>query len=680
MIDVITPEDYTAMVERLNELSYNYYYLGESDYPDEYWDRDYRKILDFENAYPDLAVPNSPTKRIGFSGSSTFDKVEHTSKMQSLDNVFTRDELIQWLRNNAKSRVVGVELKCDGLAIALHYEEGKLIRALTRGDGMIGEDVTINVLTIKNIPHYFPKDDFFTGEVRGEVVIRHEDFILLNEQRRLDGEEPFVNPRNAAAGAIRQSDPKLCARRRLTFVAYTCLPTDIDRLYDPDDFGQITQGGLMNYLKNSGFMTASLGYYFALTDNAIAPLRRITHASIFSTDIEEWVDALLEKYTAKRESFDYAIDGLVFKVDLVEYHTRTDSKAPGWAIAYKFPAEEKTSELLYVTWQVGRTGIHTPVATIEPIHLCGVTIENITLHNPDFIKRMNIKPGCKLTIIRSGDVIPKVVGASGGDIDITPPHSCMSCGTPLKWTQSKKQIYCPAKGTCPEQLIQFWENFASRSAMNIIGLSVETITLLVSNGLLDGDLKSVYRLHELRHDILELGGWSDISTRNLIYAIDDSRNTTKQRVITALGIPGFGSNSAKIIARTYPSIAELPQVPGSEIAKIRGFGPISGMEWDTYWATNPDFKDLLDELTVTDDNTVVESTGYFAITGKLPEISRKDLERVLNRYGASLSNNINEDLRGIFVGEKPSSKLLKARKLGIPELGFEDLERLDEIQ
>lgn len=678
MKDLITNEDYLAMVDRLNDLSYNYYYLGQSDYPDEWWDRDYRKILNFENEFPQLAVPNSPTKRIGFTGTSTFNKVEHRFKMQSLDNVFSAKELLEWVAEHAKNKVVSVDLKCDGLAISLIYEDGKLIRAVTRGDGSIGEDVTNNVLTIKNIPHYFPKDDLFTGEIRGEIVIRNEDFVLVNDERILDGLEPFTNPRNAAAGAIRQTDPKECAKRRLTFVAYTCLPDDLDRMYDPEDHDEATQTGLMNYLEHVGFMTAKLNIFFAYCNNMIALVKKISHAGYWNHEPEEYLQKILDEQLDKRGLNDYAIDGLVFKVDVVKYHTRTDSKAPTWAIAYKFPAEEKKTQMLYINWQVGRTGIHTPVAVVEPIHLCGVTIENITLHNPDFIARNNIKYNSILTIIRSGDVIPKVVAAEGGKNDITPPSRCISCETELLWTPSKKQIYCPSS-SCPDQLILNWENFVSRLAMNVIGLSVETITALVRNGYLDSNFESLYRLWDYRVDILELDGWSDISTNNLIDAIDKSRTTTKQRVITALGISGIGSSNAKLIARSFPTLKELPYVRGEDIAKIRGLGLVTGQEWDKFWSVDwrvRSYHNLLEELTVTDDGDIEKIEGRYAITGKLPEISRKDLERVLTSKGFELTDTINSELLGIFVGDKPSSKLLKARKLGIPELSFQDLDKI----
>lgn len=652
----MTYSEYQTLVAKLNQLCRAYYEDNDSSYPDELYDQDYRKLVEYEKANPNEILEDSPTQRVGYFKSTPFAKVPHTAKMQSLDNVFNAEELIEWKSKYAPNQEVTAEVKCDGLSLAIRYVNGKLVQAVTRGDGNIGEDVTENVKTIDNVPVVLK--DTFTGEIRGEVLITIADFNALNEEREELGEPLFANPRNAAAGALRQIDPEVCRQRKLSFFAYSVLPRGRTTFIS---LGVETQEDAMRYLLSNGMEVAySVG---------------TIPAEGYSPEVMKvWLDELLEH----RRGSIYEIDGIVFKVNKLSLQTRTDSKAPKWAIAYKFPAEERTVPLLNVVWQVGRTGLQTPVAVIPPTSLCGVTIENITLHNPDFIKRNNITIPGRITIIRSGDVIPKVVGAEPDGQPVPIPTTCACCGTDLNWTATEKQIYCP-NPKCETKLVLFWENFASRLAMNVIGLSVETIKELVKAEYLTHRLDSLFLLYGFKDNIKEWDGWSDVSTMNLINAIENAKTTDKQRVITALGIEGIGASNAKLIARTFKTLSELPDVTVEQISAIRGLGDVIAESWVRFWGNDShreSYLEMLKVLTVVDDGNLQEVKGKYAITGKMSEISRKDLERVLNSKGYDLTNTTSADLKGLFVGDKPSSKLAKAEKLNIPILSFEDLDKI----
>lgn len=667
-------DDYKDLVDKLDRLSKAYYEENDSSYPDELYDREYRQLLEFEKLNPTDILPNSPTQRVGYFKSTPFEKVKHRLKMQSLDNVFTPAELSEWVVKNPHTAYICIEPKCDGLALDLYYENGILKRAATRGDGYIGENVTANVLHVENIPTKMK--DRYTGNVRGEVLIPKWAFKLVNEMRLADGEEPFSNPRNAAAGALRQIDPEECRKRRCEFIAYSLLPAD--DIPSPERYdGQITQ---MRWLSEQGFTTVpSLGLFRfqfkpAIDTSNIDPTNYDAMPEMWKEHIEE----TLKRLELNRHAAPYETDGLVFKLVDTGLHTRTDAKTPRWAVAYKFPAEQRKVELLDVVWQSGRTGIQTPVAIITPTYLGGVTIENITLHNPDFIKRNNITIPGTLTIIRSGDVIPKVIAAEPQGEPVPIPTQCSSCSTPLLWTTTQKHIYCP-NIDCEAKLVLFWENFVSRTNMNVYGLSIERIKLLCAAGLLTSRLDSLFQLEQHAESIRQWDGWSDLSTNNLIDKIKLSTTTDKQRVISSLGIEGIGLSNAKLIARTFKTLAELPDVTAEQISTIRGLGDVIGEAWVQFWKDDTkreSYLSMLKYLNVTDDNTLNEVKGKYAMTGKMAEISRKDLERVLNGKGYELTDTINASLKGLFVGDKPSSKLAKAQKLGIPLLTFEDLSKI----
>lgn len=666
--------EYIALVAKLNHLSKAYYEENDSSYPDEHYDREYRQLLEFEKLNPAEIVSDSPTQRIGFFKNTPFEKVQHRLKMQSLDNAFTPAELSEWVVKNPHNQYICVESKCDGLALDLYYENGILKQAVTRGDGYIGENVTANALSISNIPTKMK--ECFTGNVRGEVLISKSSFKQINKEKIFNGEEPFVNPRNAAAGALRQLDPVECRKRRCEFIAYSLLP--IGDIPSPSDCeGQVTQ---MAWLRKQGFLTVPILDLFRFQFKPFIDTSNIDPADYDSMpDMwREYIEELLKRLESHRIQSPYEIDGLVFKLVDTRLHTRTDAKTPKWAIAYKFPAEERRVELLDVVWQVGRTGVQTPVAIIEPTYLGGVTIEHITLHNPDFIKRTNITIPGTLIIIRSGEVIPKVVGAEPKGNPVIIPTQCSCCNTTLQWTETQKQVYCP-NVACEAKLILFWENFVSRSNMNIIGLSIETVKQLCASGLLTPQLDSIFQLEQHVDTIKQWDGWSDSSTANLIYAINKSLTTDKQRVISALGIEGIGASNAKLIARAFKSLAELPFVTAEKIYEIRGLGEVIAESWVQFWSDatkRESFLSMLQYLNVVDDNLLHEVKGKYAITGTMPEISRKDLERVLNAKGYDLTDTINGQLKGLFVGNKPSSKLGKAQKLGIPILSFEDLGKI----
>ena len=670
----MTLAEYQALVVKLNQLSKAYYEDNDSSYPDEMYDREYRQLIEFEKANPLQILVISPTQRVGFFQNTSFAKVKHRLKMQSLDNAFTPAELSEWVVKNPHQQFICVEPKCDGLALDLYYDNGILKQALTRGDGTIGEDVTANVLMISNVPTRMK--DRYSGNIRGEVLIPKWAFEIINEERIEAGEEPFANPRNAAAGALRQTDPEECRKRRCEFIAYTLLPTG--NIPNPEFYeGQIVR---MKWLRDQGFATVPSLEMFRFQFKPEIDTSNIdpTNYDAMPEMWKEHIEGLLTRLEIHRRESPYEIDGLVFKIVDTRLHTRTDAKTPKWAIAYKFPAEEKQVPLLDVVWQVGRTGMQTPVAVIEPTHLGGVVIENITLHNPDFIKRNNITIPGVLTIIRSGDVIPKVVGSEPVGRAVPIPVRCACCDAVLNWTTTYKQIYCP-NPKCEDKLVLFWENFASRLAMNVIGLSVETIKELVKADYLTQRIDSIFVLYGLKDNIKEWDGWSDVSTMNLINAIEKSKTTDKQRVITALGIEGIGASNSKLIARTFKTLAELPDVTAEQISAIRGMGGVVADSWVQFWSdvsNRESYLEMLKLLNVIDDGVLQEVKGKYAMTGKMPEISRKDLERVLNSKGYDLTNTISVDLKGLFVGDKPSSKLAKAQKLGIPLLAFEDLDKI----
>lgn len=558
-----------SLREQIQQHNYRYYVLDDPGVPDAEYDRLFRELRALEEKHPQLVTPDSPTQRVGAKPDGGFAEVAHELPMLSLDNAFNAEDLQAWVRR-INERLEGedsarlsfaCEPKLDGLAISLIYENGVLVRGATRGDGTSGEDITLNVRTIGSIPLRLMGDGWPARlEVRGEVYMPKAGFEALNDQARAMGEKTFVNPRNAAAGSLRQLDPAVTARRPLEFCCYST---------------GIVEGG---ELPDSHSETLRLFHRWGLRINSEMRVVQGVEGCL------DYVRAL----SAKRDDLAYEIDGIVFKVDARSLQQRLGfvSRAPRWAIAYKFPAQEEITRLKAVEFQVGRTGAVTPVARLEPVFVGGVTVSNATLHNMDEIARLDVRIGDYVMIRRAGDVIPQIVKVvtekrTGEEQPVAIPAHCPVCGSDIERTRlvrhgkggeqiSEGAIYrCVGRLACEAQLRQALFHFGSRKAMDIDGLGEKNIEQLVARGL----VRSPADLYRLRvEDLLELEGFAQVSSEKLIAAIDQSRNTSLERFIYALGIPEVGEETARTLARDLGSLERVRQALPRTLAILKDIG------------------------------------------------------------------------------------------------------------
>lgn len=648
----MTREEAKKRIERLRELieyhNYRYYVLDSPEISDEEYDKLYRELATLEKQFPEFITPDSPTQRVGAPPAKEFATVTHEVPMLSLDNAFTEDEIKafdQRVRSALNQQHVEYfcEHKLDGLAVSLLYENGLFVRGSTRGNGYVGEDVTANLKTIKTIPLRLKGENIPpVVEIRGEAFVMLRDFEALNEQRQALGQPLFANPRNAAAGSIRQLDSSITAQRKLYFMPY--------------GFG-LVQG--MDFETQERFLKQCQEWGF-----------RINEHNRKASSIEEALE-FIRYWTEHRVELPFPADGVVIKVNNLRYWDilGTTAHAPRYAIAYKFPAEEKETKLKDVVFQVGRTGIITPVAMLEPVVLDGATVSRATLHNFDIVRQLDVRKGDVVKLKRAGMVIPEIIGVAaekrtGKEEQIEPPTTCPVCGGPTEWDGA--YLKC-VNITCPAQLKGHLLHWASRDAMDIDGLGESIIENLVDMGL----VKNIADLYKLSvQDLLTLPRLAQRSATKLYENIQRSKDRPFFRVLYGLGIPRVGLKTAQMLAEHFGSINALLNATMDELTSIEGIGTDTA-ETILKALQSPQVHELIDQLKTLGLKMEQESIEgplkglTFVFTGTLTSMSRGDAAKLVQSLGGKVASSVSKNVDYVVVGEDPGSKLDKAQKLGL---------------
>lgn len=641
--------------EQINNHNYCYYVLDAPIISDAEYDLLFRELQSLEKKHPELISPDSPTQRIGAAPLSAFREIAHAIPMLSLDNVFDHDELmdfnerIQKILKSDKEIDFVCEPKFDGLAISLTYKNGHLITAATRGDGQVGEEVTQNVRTIRSIPlTLFGNEYPLHCEVRGEIVLPMKDFEKMNAFAEKHHEKVFANPRNAASGSLRQLDSSITAKRPLRFYAYGIVILSHDKQFE----------------KHSDSLKALRDYGFPVSDE-IATVSGI-HAC----------ERYYEKILDKRAAFSCEIDGVVFKVDSLALQEKLGlvSRAPRWAIAHKFPAEEKKTIIEHIEFQVGRTGAITPVARLKPVSVGGVTVSNATLHNFDEIERKDIREQDTVIIRRAGDVIPEVVRSVAekrkpNAHKIKIPTHCPVCGSVVEKTDAV--LRCTAGLYCSAQLCESIKHFASRRAMNIDGLGDKIIDVFVHESLIK-NVADLYRLK--RTAVIALPRFGEKSVDNILASVEKSKSTTLSRFIYALGIREVGEATASVLAGEFGDILALMNTNETRLLQISDIGPIVAKHILTYFSEKHN-RDLIQQLIKLGIHWPVMQKKNraelplvgktFVITGTLSSMSREEAKEKLQALGATVSGSVSSKTHAVIAGDSPGSKYNKAHQLGI---------------
>ncbi|MDQ0163217.1 NAD-dependent DNA ligase LigA [Aeribacillus alveayuensis] len=651
----------------LNQYNYEYHVLDNPSVPDSEYDRLMQELIQLEEQFPELKTPDSPSQRVGGAVLESFQKVEHRIPMLSLANAFNEQDLRDFDRRVRQA--VGndvkytVELKIDGLAVSLRYENGVFVQGATRGDGTVGEDITENLKTIRSIPLRLKKD--LSIEVRGEAFMPKKSFEKLNEERQKQNEEPFANPRNAAAGSLRQLDPKIAAKRNLDIFVYS--------IADLGETGVTSHSEALNLLDELGFKTNR---------------ERRTCQSI------EEVIQMLDEFLAKRPELPYDIDGLVIKVDSLEQQRQLGftAKSPRWAIAYKFPAEEVVTKLIDIDLTVGRTGVITPTAILEPVRIAGTTVKRASLHNEDLIREKDIKIGDYVVVKKAGDIIPEVVNVlvdkrTGEEKDFHMPTKCPECHSELVRIEGEVALRC-INPKCPAQIREGLIHFVSRNAMNIDGLGERVITQLFNEKLIH-DVADLYQLK--RDQLLQLERMGEKSTDNLLKAIEESKNNSLERLLFGLGIRYVGEKAAKTLAEHFETMDQLMQATKEELLAIHEIGEKMADAIVTYFAKK-EVKELIEELKSFGVNMIYKgpkrsetegSDSYFTgktivLTGKLESMSRNEAKAEIEKRGGKVTGSVSNKTDLVIAGEAAGSKLKKAQELNI-EI-WDEARMLEEIK
>ena len=647
---------------QLNEYSYRYHVLDDPTVPDAEYDRLYQELVELERKHPDLVIPaDSPTQRVGEQPISEFAEVRHEVPMLSLDNAFSDEDMAAFDKRVRDRLDVAeihytAEVKLDGLAISLLYEQGKLVRAATRGDGATGEDVTSNIRTIKSIPLALRPAAFPARlEARGEVFMTRAGFEELNNRQRKQEEKLFANPRNAAAGSLRQLDPRITAERPLQFLAHGIGIVNGGEL--PSSHFDILQS-----LKTWGLPVSAETERVAGIDECIGFYRKIAET---------------------RARLPYEIDGVVFKVDDLAQQAALGfvSRAPRWAVACKFPPEEAVTEVLDIEVQVGRTGALTPVARLEPVRVGGVTVTNATLHNMDEVERKDVRVGDTVVVRRAGDVIPEVARVlperrPQETQKFSMPGNCPVCGSPAERIEGEAAVRCTGGLHCRAQSIQSIIHFASRRAMDIEGLGDKLVEQLFDKGL----LRNVADLYQLEHEsVAALERMGEKSAENLLRAIETSKNTRLDRFLYALGIREVGETTARNLAAHF-QLDELKTVTPEDLCQVRDIGPVVAENIVRFFRDEQNIS-IIDKALAAgvawdssqDDNTADLQGKTFVITGTLASLGRNEAKDRLVSRGARVSGSVSGKTDYLVAGENPGSKLDKARSLGVQILNEKDL-------
>jgi len=662
-------QEYEMLKDEIRYHNYRYHVLDNPVISDGEYDQKLNHLREIEAVHPDWVTPDSPTQRAGADPLEKFEKVEHPAPILSLANAYSGQDIRDWferiskLNQGVRNAEFTIEPKLDGLTVVLHYQDGVFIQGATRGNGDIGEDITENLRTIKALPLHIPVTE--KGPkiperlvVRGEALIYKDNFIKLNEKLEKEGEKTYLNPRNTAAGSLRQLDPKKTAQRPLTILVYAIVDHNADTF-------PTTQWDQLNFLRDAGFPVAD--------------------ASKFCETIEEAVDICLH---TDPDAFPFEIDGMVIKINDLELASDLGvvGKDPRGAIAYKFPAEEVTTTLTDIGVNIGRTGVLTPYAILEPVKIGGVIVKQATLHNFDFIHEKDIQIGDRVLIKRAGEVIPYVIGPikairDGHENKYAPPQVCPSCGEPIVNPDGEVAYYC-TNSACPAQLVRNLEHFVSRGAMDIVGLGINTVETLASKGMLS-NIADLYQLD--KEELLKLEGFGEKKVDNLFSAIEASKRQTLNRLITGLGIHGVGEVAAQDLAKHYRDLGELSKANQDELESIEGFGP-NMAESIVEWFKNEENQQVLEKLKGVGVWPISEQKKEegplsleglaFVVTGTLPTLSRVEVKKLIESKGGKVTGSISGNTSYLILGKNPGSKYVQAKKRNIPTLSEAELTQL----
>lgn len=646
--------EYEQLCKQAEQHNFNYYVLDDPTIEDDEYDRLMRRIKEIEAENPEIVSESSPTQHVGGYAINTFEKVTHEVQMGSLQDVFSKGELYEFderVKKAVGKAVYCVEPKIDGLSVSLEYKDGIFTRGSTRGDGFVGEDITKNLKTIKSIPMVLSEKIPFI-EVRGEVYMPKADFEKLVRKQLENDEQPAKNPRNAAAGSLRQKDSRVTASRGLDIFVF-----NLQRI----EGRELTcHSESLDYMKSLGFNVID-GY--KTFDN-----------------IEDAVSRIME-IGENRQSYSYDIDGAVIKVDNFELRNELGStaKVPKWAVAFKYPPEEKETKLLDIEINVGRTGALTPVAVFEPVWLAGTTVSRAVLHNQDYIDSKDIRIGDIIAVRKAGDIIPEVVRSVSHAENSEPfviPHICPVCHGKAERAEDEAVIRC-VNIDCPAQLLKNIEHFASRPAMNIDGLGEAVVKQLVENRL----ISTVADLYSLQQQDLEmLPGFAKVSASKLIANIENSKTNSPDRLLFALGIKGIGQKNAQLLMKHFGSIEKLSETSPEEISAVENFGDILANNIFTA-LHEPHMTELIERLKSYGVNTVYKSDVksdklaglIFVITGTLPDMTRDEAKTLIEQNGGKCSGSVSRKTSYVLAGEEAGSKLTKAQQLGVTVISQQQL-------
>ncbi len=655
--------------EQIHENDYKYHVLAEPSISDENYDKLVKELEKLEQENPELITPDSPTQRVGKDLTKEFKPVEHKVPMLSLANTYNEEELYDFdrrvretLPKDEKIEYV-VEFKIDGVSVSLHYSQGFLVTAATRGDGSIGEEVTNNVKTIKSIPLRLKKVNtpfkLNDIEVRGEIYMNKDEFEKFNKEREKQGEKLFANPRNSAAGTLKMQDPKIVARRPLNVFLYSLLSSE-------EEYN--SQKENLDILKKLGFK--------------VNPEHRLCK------NIDEVIQ-VCRKLEEKRNSLQYEVDGAVIKVNSMRQQRLLGNiaKSPRWAVAFKFKAKQAFTTIKQITWQVGRIGTITPVAELEPVFLAGSTISRATLHNFDEIKRKGIRVGDKVVIEKGGDVIPKVVSVvlserKKSSKSVKPPEKCPVCKSVLFKPEGEVAYYCE-NSECPAQIKGRLEHFAARGAMDIEGLGEALIELFVEKGLLK-TFVDIYDLKKKREELIQIERLGEKSVDNLLNAIEESKNQPFSKVLFALGIRYVGAGVAQKLTDSFNNIDALIKASEEKISEVHEIGPRISMSVKKYLSDKHNLQ-LIEKLknhglNFESEKKIVKENFFkdktFVLTGTLSSSSREEAGGKIIKLGGKVTSSVSSNTDYLILGENPGSKLDKAKKLGIKVLYENDFVNL----
>ncbi|MCH4056740.1 MAG: NAD-dependent DNA ligase LigA [Lactobacillaceae bacterium] len=653
--------------QQLRRYAQAYYTQDAPLVEDSVYDDQYRQLQELEQAFPQLVTADSPTQQVGGTVLAGFTKVSHQLPMLSMGDVFSLDELASFDSRMQKAiqqtTTYNVELKIDGLAISLRYEAGKLVLGSTRGDGSIGEDVTANLRTVASIPQTLavPID----LEVRGECYMPKASFEKLNRERDNNGEAVFANPRNAAAGSLRQLNSRVTKERQLDTFMYT--------IVNADRYGVTTQAEALKQLQEWGF--------------------HVNPESMVATDLQQ-IDDYIQRYQAQRDELPYGIDGVVLKINQLSLQAELGNtvKVPRWEIAYKFPPEEAHTIVRDIEWTVGRTGVVTPTAVMDPVSLAGTTVARATLHNVDLLREKDVRLGDTVLIHKAGDIIPEVSQVVLGKRPLTSqpyevPTTCPSCGSKLIHLADEVALRC-VNPMCPAQVKEGLTHFASRDAMDITGLGPKVVTQLYDRHLVK-DVADLYKLTAT--DLADLDKFKEKSINNLLNAIANSKQNSAERLLFGLGVRNVGAKAARLLLAAFGNLENLMMASAEEITAIKTIGPTIGDSLTTYFA-NAQVQELIQELQAVGVNfdylgsTTTVKDNFFkdktiVLTGKLAHYTRSELSQQLTDLGAHIVGSVSKKTDYLIVGEDAGSKLTKARQLAIPVLAETELDQyLDEVK